>query len=114
MEMDWVLCLRENQTFPQTPCVQKICDLVLTYLNLVVPLTYLLSLFVPICSGFVHGAEISAGRSPLMYEGLLWGKLGLLSLKPQVVAGNVLPKMRVLSGLFGSSVMGTVFCWVFT
>lgn len=32
MEMDWVLCLGENQTFPQTLCVRKICDLVLTYL----------------------------------------------------------------------------------
>lgn len=86
----------------------------LTYVNLTIPLTCLLSLSMPICLGFVHGAEISAGRSPLMYEDLLWGKLGLLSLKPQVVAGILLPEMRVLYGLFGFSVMGTVFCWVFT
>lgn len=64
--------------------------------------------------GLFDGAEISAGRSPLMNEDLLLGKLGLLSLKPQVVAGSVLPKMRVLYGLFGSKVMGTVFCCFFT
>lgn len=68
----------------------------------------------PICSGFVHRAEISAGRSPLTYEDLLWRKLGCLSLKPQVVAGSALSEMRVLYGLFGSSVMGTIFCWFFT
>lgn len=110
MEMDWVLCLGENQTFPQTPYVQKICDLVLTYLNLSIPLACLLNLSMPICLGFVHGAEISAGRSPLTYEDLFWGKPGLLFLKPQVVAGSVLPEMRVLYGLFGSNAMGTAFC----
>lgn len=67
-----------------------------------------------VCLGFVHGAEISAGRSPLMVEDLLWGKLGLLSLKPQVVAGSVLHDTTGLYGLFGSSVMGTVFCMAFT
>jgi len=68
----------------------------------------------PICSDFVCGTEISAGGSLLTYEDLLWEKLGLLSLKPQGVAGSVLPIMRMLYGLFSSSVMGTVFCWVFT
>lgn len=43
-----------------------------------------------VCLGFARGAEIFAGRSPLMVEDLLWGKHGLLSLKPQVVAGSVL------------------------
>lgn len=62
--------------------------------------------------GFFDGTEISAGRSPLMNEDLLLGKLGL-SLEPQVVAGSVLPEMRVLYGLFGSNVMGTIFCWFF-
>lgn len=67
-----------------------------------------------VCLGFVHGAEISAGRSPLTVEDWLWGKLGLLCLKPQVVAGSVLHDMTALYGLFGSSVMGTVFCMAFT
>lgn len=49
-----------------------------------------------------------------MVEDLLWGKLGLLSLKPLVVPGSVLHDMMVLYGLFGSSVMGTVFCMAFT
>lgn len=72
----------------------------------------LLSLAVRVCLGFVHGAEISAGRSPLMVEDLLWGKLGLLYLKPRVVAGSVLCDMMVLLWLFGSSVMGTVMASV--
>lgn len=65
-----------------------------------------------VCLGFAHGAEISAGRSPLTAEDLLWGKLGLLSLKPQVVAGSVLHDMTVLYGLFGSSVMGLFTAWL--
>lgn len=46
--------------------------------------------------------ESSADRSMLWYEDIFGGKLSSLPLKPQEVAGNVPPKIRLLCRLFGS------------
>lgn len=88
MEMNWGGCPSGREPdFPQTLHIQMICDLVLTYPNPSVPPVCLLSVSVPTCLGFVRGAS----RNTLMYEELLWRTFGLLSLKPQEVAGSVLP-----------------------